>query len=211
MLLKIEDKKLSINAKQKGARIERSIVNWLKDQGVLSARRSEQYCGGNGDADVLAPDELPSFHIESKGTKSSIIPKSKLKLWYKQIFDDVKEGQLPVIFNEANGEEIVALVPLGTAIAMKLEVLKIETALGFSFTPSAHVHHTRLARIVAEKLGQPMLYIPCVTAFKVTENQIFLAIDGPMFVREMLKFEKVKNEEKVRLDKTVAGSERLQA
>lgn len=53
------------NSKQKGKRIELEFVHFLQEQG-FHAKRSQQYCGANSDADVEVV-ELPKFHFEVKG------------------------------------------------------------------------------------------------------------------------------------------------
>ena len=39
-----------VNSKQKGARFERQLAGHIRDYGY-KARRGQQYCGANGDAD----------------------------------------------------------------------------------------------------------------------------------------------------------------
>ena len=51
-----------INSKQKGARGERELSSKLKEYGY-NTRRGQQYCGANGDADVIG---LAGIHIECK-------------------------------------------------------------------------------------------------------------------------------------------------
>ena len=51
-----------MNSKAKGARFERLLASKLRDYGY-DARRGQQYCGANGDADVIG---LPGIHIEDK-------------------------------------------------------------------------------------------------------------------------------------------------
>ena len=53
---------LLTNSKQKGARGERELSSKLKEYGY-ETRRGQQYCGANGDADVVG---LPGIHIECK-------------------------------------------------------------------------------------------------------------------------------------------------
>jgi len=53
-----------VNSRAKGARAERELANKLKEHG-LTARRGQQFCGANGDADVVCT-ELADWHIECK-------------------------------------------------------------------------------------------------------------------------------------------------
>lgn len=52
------------NSKAKGSAGERELANRLKDLG-LTARRTQQFCGKAGDADVDCV-ELSEYHIECK-------------------------------------------------------------------------------------------------------------------------------------------------
>lgn len=51
-----------MNSRNKGARGERELSGKLKEYGY-QARRGQQYCGSNGDADVVG---LTGIHIECK-------------------------------------------------------------------------------------------------------------------------------------------------
>lgn len=52
------------NSKAKGSAGERELANKLKEHG-FTARRTQQFCGKAGDADVDCV-ELSSYHIECK-------------------------------------------------------------------------------------------------------------------------------------------------
>lgn len=58
---------MSINSRAKGARAERQWRDELREAG-FHARRGQQYCGSNGDADVVS-DDLPLFHFEVKAVQ----------------------------------------------------------------------------------------------------------------------------------------------
>jgi len=53
-----------MNSRQKGKRGELYFVHWLRDNFGLDARRGQQYCGANGDADVVGG--FPNTHCEVK-------------------------------------------------------------------------------------------------------------------------------------------------
>lgn len=53
---------MGITQREKGKRGERELANLLKEYGY-DCRRGQQYCGSNGDADVIG---LPGIHIECK-------------------------------------------------------------------------------------------------------------------------------------------------
>lgn len=57
-----------MNSKAKGARGERALAKALRDHGY-NCRRGQQYCGANGDADVVG---LPGIHIECKVYKANL-------------------------------------------------------------------------------------------------------------------------------------------
>lgn len=79
-----------INSRQKGARGERELSSKLKEYGY-ETRRGQQYCGSNGDADVVG---LPGIHIECKRVE-------RLNLYdaMAQSKSDAKEGEVPTIFH----------------------------------------------------------------------------------------------------------------
>lgn len=99
-------------SKRKGSRVERALVKMLKANGAQSARRTAQYNGKGDDslADVVAPKELPHFHIECKGTAKRGLSKQEISDWFNQVYDDCPENKIPVIFHKANNEFWVVLV-----------------------------------------------------------------------------------------------------
>ncbi len=74
--------------REKGKRGERELANILKDYGY-DCRRGQQYCGSNGDADVVG---LPGIHIECKRVE-------RLNLYdaMKQAVDDTEAEKLSFI------------------------------------------------------------------------------------------------------------------
>ena len=102
----------------KGKVIERNVVKWLKTQGCHSARRSAQNCGAPtqgstkqlDNSDIIVPEELPSWHIESKGTKVPKVNRAKLAKWFKQVDEDCPADMLPVIIHTANAYSSIAIV-----------------------------------------------------------------------------------------------------
>jgi Holliday junction resolvase len=78
-----------MNSKQKGARGERELSSKLKEYGY-DTRRGQQYCGANGDADVVG---LEGIHIECKRVE-------KLNIYdaVSQAKADAKE-ELPAVFH----------------------------------------------------------------------------------------------------------------
>lgn len=82
-----------MNSRQKGARGERELAGILRSYGY-DTRRGQQYCGANGDADVVG---LPGVHIECKRVEH-------LNLYdaMAQAKHDKKEDELPAVFHRKN-------------------------------------------------------------------------------------------------------------
>lgn len=82
-----------MNSRQKGARGERELATVLKAYGY-DCRRGQQYCGANGDADVVG---LPGIHIECKRVE-------KLNLYdaMAQSKADARENEIPVVMHRKN-------------------------------------------------------------------------------------------------------------
>lgn len=84
------------NSRAKGARGERELSNLLKSHG-FNTRRGQQYCGTNGDADVVG---LDGIHIEVKRVE-------KLNLYnaMEQAKQDKKENEKPTVFHRKDRSE----------------------------------------------------------------------------------------------------------
>lgn len=90
-----EDRYMSINSKQKGAKGERELAKILKEHGY-NCRRGQQYNGLEGE-DVVGLDYI---HIECKRVE-------KLNLYdaIEQAKRDTKEGQIPAVFHRKNNHK----------------------------------------------------------------------------------------------------------
>jgi len=84
------------NSKQKGVRGERELSSKLKEYGYKT-RRGQQYCGANGDADVIG---LEGIHIECKRVE-------RLNIYdaISQAKADAKGGELPTVFHRKDRSE----------------------------------------------------------------------------------------------------------
>lgn len=106
---------MTINSKQKGSRGELELANKLKEHG-FDCRRSVQYCGSNGDADIVG---LNGIHIECKRVESLSLYKA-----LSQAKSDAKNGDFPVVMHRRNNCEWVVIQPLETWIEMYKEYQK---------------------------------------------------------------------------------------
>lgn len=81
------------NSRRKGVEGERELAGKLREYGYDS-RRGQQYCGVNGDADVVG---LPGIHIECKRVE-------KLNLYdaMAQSCVDARSDEIPAVFHRKN-------------------------------------------------------------------------------------------------------------
>ena len=91
------------NSRAKGAKGERELANILKDRGY-NTRRGQQYCGSNGDADVVG---VPGLHIEVKRTEKCMPYK-----YLDQATSDARDDELPVVFHRQNNKEWIAILSM---------------------------------------------------------------------------------------------------
>ena len=100
------------NSRQKGARFERTLAAALRDYGY-ECRRGQQYCGANGDADVIG---LPGIHIEAKHQE-----RMSLYDWMEQAKRDARQDELPAVFHKKNNAEILVSMELADWIKLYRE------------------------------------------------------------------------------------------
>lgn len=89
-------------SRDKGKRGERELANLLRQHGY-ECRRGQQFCGNNGDADVVG---LPGIYIECKRVE-------KLNLYdaVDQAKRDRTKGLLPAVFHRKNNHEWLVTMP----------------------------------------------------------------------------------------------------
>lgn len=92
-----------MNSREKGARFERTLATFLSTRGY-SCRRGQQYCGANGDADVVG---LHKIHIEAKAVE-------RLNIYdaMEQSKRDSKNGDIPTVFHKKNRKNILVTMEL---------------------------------------------------------------------------------------------------
>lgn len=85
-----------MNSRNKGATGERELAKVLRGYGY-NCRRGQQYCGANGDADVVG---LPGLHIECKR-----VERLNLDDAMAQAKSDAREEEIPVVMHRKNNGE----------------------------------------------------------------------------------------------------------
>jgi Holliday junction resolvase len=84
-------------SREKGKRGEREVVKLFEAKGI-PARRGQQFCGANGDADVItALGDL--IHVEVK--RQEVV---KIHEWLKQAEADSPFGSYPMVFHRRSKE-----------------------------------------------------------------------------------------------------------
>lgn len=95
---------MALNSRAKGARFERTLASKLREYGY-DCRRGQQFCGANGDADVVG---LPGIHIEAKAQETM-----RLYEWVSQAKRDSSgTGKIPAVFHKKNNAEILVTMTL---------------------------------------------------------------------------------------------------
>lgn len=84
-----------MNSRQKGAAGERELSRKLEEVFGVKCRRSQQFCGANGDSDVVG---IPGVHIESKRVESLNIHNAI----NQAVSDSEKTGGVPVVCHRKN-------------------------------------------------------------------------------------------------------------
>ena len=89
--------------REKGKRGERELSRKLREYGYES-RRSQQFCGADGDADVIG---LPGVHIECKRVE-------KLNLYdaLAQATSDARDEEMPTVMHRKNNHEWLVTMTL---------------------------------------------------------------------------------------------------
>ena len=98
-----------MNSREKGAAGERELANLLQAHGY-NTRRGQQFCGANGDADVVG---LPGIHIECKRVE-------RLNLYdaMEQSEGDSREGETPVVMHRKNRQDWLVTMRLSDWLEM---------------------------------------------------------------------------------------------
>ena len=92
-----------MNSRNKGATGDRELAKVLRGYGY-NCRRGQQYCGANGDADVVG---MPGLHIECKR-----VERLNLDDALAQAKSDAREEEIPVVMHRKNNGEWRVTIPL---------------------------------------------------------------------------------------------------
>lgn len=84
-----------MDSRNKGKRGERELAKVLTQYGY-ECRRGQQFCGANGDADVVG---LTGVHIECKRVERLNIDQAM-----EQSVDDARESETAVVMHRKNGK-----------------------------------------------------------------------------------------------------------
>lgn len=103
---------MPINSRQKGAAGERELARKLRKYGY-DARRSQQFAGINGDADVVG---LDGVHIECKR-----VERLNLEDAMAQSKHDARDGEIPVVMHRKNNCEWLVTLQLERFIELYRE------------------------------------------------------------------------------------------
>lgn len=87
------------NSRKKGKRFELLVAGLFRAIGY-EARRGQQYCGANGDADVIG---VPYIHIECKARERG---QGEIYDWLSQAKADAK-GKVPVVIHKKNNHAVL--------------------------------------------------------------------------------------------------------
>ena len=101
-----------VNSREKGKRYERHVASLFKAEGY-DARRGQQFCGANGDADVIG---VPGIHIEAKHQE-----RMQLYDWVSQSKADAREGEIPIVIHRKNNSADLVTMEFGDWIQMYKE------------------------------------------------------------------------------------------
>lgn len=96
-----------MNSRDKGKRGERILRDFLRAIG-LTARRGQQFCGANGDADVVC-EETPDIHYEMKNCE-----KGNPYDWIAQARRDAPNKPCHVVGHKRNHCDLIFVMPKET-------------------------------------------------------------------------------------------------
>ena len=106
-------------SRQKGKRAERQAAKAVADALGVEARRSVQYSGHNGDADLTTTLEGVHFEVKARASHACL-------RFMEQAEEDSREGEIPVVLLRENGDtRFFALVELEHIRTLALKIARI--------------------------------------------------------------------------------------
>lgn len=130
--------KKKVNGNRKGKSGELELSKKLREHG-FDCRRGQQYCGAEGDADVLG---LPQIHIECKR-----VEKMNVSVAMSQAIGDAKEGNMPTVFHRKSREPWLVTMRLDDWIELYKEFAQVE------FLTCKHCGEKILGEVVSDIAG----------------------------------------------------------
>lgn len=109
---------MSINSNKKGKAGELEWSKMCHKYGFPYARRSQQYAGYNGDADVIG---VPLLHMEVKRVERLNVSKAM-----EQAQSDCLEGEVPIVAHRRNHEDWKVTLDAGDFLRMYREYLNFK-------------------------------------------------------------------------------------
>lgn len=139
---------MPVNSRAKGARGELLWRDVLRSKG-LTARRGQQFCGANGDSDVIC-EELSNIHFEVKFVQNFNARKA-----LEQAKSDAKDGQMPVVVQKSTNKDWIAVMDAEELLDMIVSLNSIKDLL-------RHPIYTgeSLKESIERKLNNPYLSPP---------------------------------------------------
>ena len=104
-----------MNSRDKGKRGELEVASLLRKYN-FDTRRGQQYCGANGDADVVG---LPGIHLEIKR-----VEKLNINEAMTQSINDANEGEIPTVFHRKNRAPWLVTMTMDDFIKIYIEAYK---------------------------------------------------------------------------------------
>jgi hypothetical protein len=101
---------MPLNSRAKGKAAELEFASFCRDHGFDETRRGVQYCGRNGNADVVG---LPGIWSEVKRSETL-----RLHDALAQAAADAKPGDTPVVFHRRSRGKWIAILPAGAFLEL---------------------------------------------------------------------------------------------
>lgn len=181
---------MTINQKVKGNRVERELAQWLRERGITSARRTQQFCASAGDSDNVAEKELPHFFLECKGTQSPVLYRSLLQSWYRKLKETCPSDQLPVIFHKPNNYDWVGIMPCAVYhLLIPPQGTQYPRVLGVSGESIHTIEQLEAVKMYHKIWPQTTGILAATLGYRVVEEDILIFSDAEDMLKGMLRYE----------------------